>query len=508
MHDDERYPTAIVTDNYASSGLEVAHQEHVDRQGHDKLLPEEEEKAVQRGDDADKQAYYGTSEKQAVGLPAGDDSAAPPPRTCCCGLKRRTLLIVVAVAAVVMVAAVVGGVVGGLRRARGDSSGGGGGTDKDNDDDVPQPTWTGTGPAPIATGPIQPSQRAVAVSMTMSMSTAKTTNDGETPELQLFYQDLNTTDVFLRRIRDDEARLERRVELTIRPDWGTALAAAAAAFNGSGSGTATATVWTQLFYVSSAGRTNASVVQATLECGGGDDGCATRSNSVVSANVTTHRVNARTRLAALRIGGGGDAGGGGSSSSIVRVYYQAEDGSLSVLNGDRADTKSSGSEGGGGGGGEWTTTLVRTGVHMGSAIVAHGPAKDDLSVYYINSTNQLQFLEYSDILGPNRAQPVKTAPGSSWDPSVSMAGVFVPGLSPRRLFYARPSRGTMVAYYKPVDDAGADFRSSSDPDWGTVDGGLAAAAWARQTRVYYFQGRDLVVSAQNGTRWQKPKVLS
>jgi len=72
------------------------------------------------------------------------------------------------------------------------------------------------------------------------------------------------------------------------------------------------------------------------------------------------------------------------------------------------------------------------------------------------------------------AEPVKTAPGSAWDPSVSMAGVFVPGLSPRRL---------------------------------TVDGGLAAASWARQTRVYYFQGKDLVVSVQNVTGWEKPKVL-
>ncbi|GJN74354.1 hypothetical protein PLICBS_008445 [Purpureocillium lilacinum] len=467
MRDDERYPTAVVTDNYAS-GLEVADQQHVDPHGRDKLTPEEVPK-----DDVDKQAYH--ADKEAVGPATG---GAAPARTCC-GLKRRTFLIVVAVAAVIVIGAVVGGVVGGLRANKDSDVNTSSGSGPGSDSDAPQPTWTGTGPAPIPTGPIQPSQRSLAVSASA---------DNETQELQLFYQDLGTTDVLLRRIRNDEARTEHKLNLTIPPDWGTSLAAAAVNGTGTGSGSSTTDpVSTQLFYISSAGRANASVVQATLECPPRGETCATRSNTVVSANVTGHRVNARTRLAALRIGGDGGGGGGG----ILRVYYQAEDGSLSVLNGDRA--ASSG----------WTTTLVRTGVYMSSAIVAHGPDKDDLSLYYINSTNQLQFLEYSDILGPNRAEPVKTAPGSAWDPSVSMAGVFVPGLSPRRLFYAQPSNGTMVAYYKP----GADFRSSTDPNWGTVDGGLAAAAWARQTRVYYFQGKDLVVSVQNVTGWEKPKVL-
>lgn len=325
-------------------------------------------------DDVDKQAYH--ADKEAVGPATG---GAAPARACC-GLKRRTFLIVVAVAAVIVIGAVVGGVVGGLRANKDSDDNTSTGSGPGSDSDAPQPTWTGTGPAPIPTGPIQPSQRSLAVSASA---------DNETQELQLFYQDLGTTDVLLRRIRNDEARTEHKLNLTIPPDWGTSLAAAAVNGTGTGSGSSTTDpVSTQLFYISSAGRANASVVQATLECPPRGETCATRSNTVVSANVTGHRVNARTRLAALRIGGDGGGGGGG----ILRVYYQAEDGSLSVLNGDRA--ASSG----------WTTTLVRTGVYMSSAIVAHGPDKDDLSLYYINSTNQLQFLEYSDILGPNRGK--------------------------------------------------------------------------------------------------------
>jgi len=324
-------------------------------------------------DDVDKQAYH--ADKEAVGPATG---GAAPARACC-GLKRRTFLIVVAVAAVIVIGAVVGGVVGGLRANKDSDDNTSTGSGPGSDPDAPQPTWTGTGPAPIPTGPIQPSQRSLAVSASA---------DNETQELQLFYQDLGTTDVLLRRIRNDEARTEHKLNLTIPPDWGTSLAAAAVNGTGTGSGSSTTDpVSTQLFYISSAGRANASVVQATLECPPRGETCATRSNTVVSANVTGHRVNARTRLAALRIGDGGGGGGG-----ILRVYYQAEDGSLSVLNGDRA--ASSG----------WTTTLVRTGVYMSSAIVAHGPDKDDLSLYYINSTNQLQFLEYSDILGPNRGK--------------------------------------------------------------------------------------------------------
>ncbi|KAJ6441961.1 LOW QUALITY PROTEIN: Central kinetochore subunit CHL4 [Purpureocillium lavendulum] len=473
--DDERYPTAVVTDGDAE-GLEVADHQHADLQGRDKLAPEEVHKD-------DKQTHHGTSDKEALG-PATTTTGVTGPTRTCCGLKRRTFLIVAAVAALVVVGAVVGGVVGGLQASKNSSSSNGGGSGSGSGDGSgPQPTWTGTGPKPIATGPIEASQRGLAVSAA---------SYGETAELQLFYQDLGTRDIRLRRIRNDAARAQKTLSLAIAPDWGTALAAAAvnatslsldddADGEGGKDGQGRAPVTAQLFYVSSAGRANASIVQATLACAVGGDDCVTTSNSVISANLTGDtpgtRVNARTRLAALRVGAG-----------LVRVYYQTEDGALSVLNGDRAASTG------------WTATLVRTGVYMSSAVVAHGPAADDISVYYINGTNQLHYLEYSDILGPNRASPVKTAPGSAWDPSVSMAGVWVPTLTPRRLFYARPANGTMVAYFKPP---GSDFRTSSDPNWGTVDGGLAAAAWSRQTRVYYFQGDRLVVSAQNVTGWDK-----
>ena len=44
-------------------------------------------------------------------------------------------------------------------------------------------------------------------------------------------------------------------------------------------------------------------------------------------------------------------------------------------------------------------------------------------------------------------------------------------------------------------------------DWGRVDGGFAAAAWQDQVRMYYFEGGELTVSAQDDGQWAAARPL-
>ena len=83
---------------------------------------------------------------------------------------------------------------------------------------------------------------------------------------------------------------------------------------------------------------------------------------------------------------------------------------------------------------------------------------------------------------------------------MSMGGAMVPGMSPRRLFYANPNNGTLVSFFQSNTTAPI-FSPNHDRGWGFVEGGIAATAFGYQTRVYYFDNGDLSVAAQNGSTW-------
>lgn len=101
---------------------------------------------------------------------------------------------------------------------------------------------------------------------------------------------------------------------------------------------------------------------------------------------------------------------------------------------------------------------------------------------------------------------VDSSPGSAWSTNVSFAGVWVPAANPYRVFYAQPTRGDIVSYFHSDAD-GNDWNTNHDDSWGKVEGGLGAAAFDDQLRLFYFQDGDLVMSAQNASVWSDPESL-
>lgn len=277
--------------------------------------------------------------------PGDGGGAAKEPRKYC-GMKRRTFLIVIAVVAVLMIGAIVGGVVGGLQANK---------SDDDSDDGVVEP---------IETGPIEADERQIAVSASANL---------DHQNIQIFYNNLDTTDISYRRVQDDEAGDEHTLNLTISPNWGSPLAAAAK--RGSNP------LSVQLFYVSTPSVHNdTNIVQATLECSSNTTAaCRTVSNSIITANLTSNKVHAASRLAALRL-----------SNETIRVYYQASGTNLWVMNGDDAE------------GGGWTSGQVAIGAFPGSSIVAVAPNATNINVFFVsNGTERIRHMLYSDIVGPN-----------------------------------------------------------------------------------------------------------
>ena len=278
-----------------------------------------------------------------------EEAAQPAAHKTICGLRRRTFLIILVVAAVVVIGAVVGGVVGGLKSKHSSS---------DGDSTTPPP------PAVTPSGPIQPSQRALAVAASANISSQ---------DIAVFYTALQTQSFLYRRLSDsgrsggDEHTV---TNLTITPDWGTSLAAAA--LNGS------EPVSMQLFYLATANGTTA-IAQALLQCPPGQGPCTTMGNSLVS-NGTDAVVYNSTRLAALRF-----------DQDTARVFFQTPEAAIYTLNG-------------GSGPGSWTKTMIRQAAHIGSGLLAYAAVKDAITLFFVGSDTLPRLLAYSDVLGPGKGK--------------------------------------------------------------------------------------------------------
>ena len=296
-----------------------------------------------------------------------------------CGLKKKTFFIGLGIAAVVIIAALAGGLGGGLAAARrnshnnspvptGDKSTG---TDGGNGGDGGKGGSSNvTVTPPIPKGPIQRSQRRLAV----SGSVQNTTN-----QIQLFYQHMNTSDMWYQRIEDDEPQGRHNLSLSIAPNWGTPLAAGS--FNTTDPNSITA----QLFYIHTDSKAT-NIVQATFECSTKDDTCETKSNNIISSNITDP-IHPDTKLSATRIG-----------SDFVRVYYQMSSKELWVLNGDMASTKG------------WLPRKVADDVYDGSNIASYAYLNSPNYLYlmYVSSKdNRLHYVVYDDVPGPG---PCKSSP--------------------------------------------------------------------------------------------------
>lgn len=193
-------------------------------------------------------------------------------------------------------------------------------------------------------------------------------------ELQLFYQDLATRTVLYRRIQNDKSKDEQKLNLSITPNWGTALAAAAV--NGS------LPISTQLFYLTTDDSNVTNIAQASLDCIPNLPACDVKSNSIITRNIS-QTIYAKSKLAALRF-----------DNTTVRVYYQVPNGDIYVLNGDKADSSG------------WTTSRIRVGGYLGSSIVAYAPTQTNINIFWITKDGQLRFMTYSDILGPQAGKPI------------------------------------------------------------------------------------------------------
>ena len=174
-------------------------------------------------------------------------------------------------------------------------------------------------------------------------------------------------------MKNDQPGNEHKVDLDINPNWGAPLAAAA--INGS------RPMSVQLFYLntsSSSSKTN--VVQATLSCNATNTAaCTTKSNSIISANVT-EGVHVASKLAALRLGN--------DTSPFIRVWFQRENEEVRALNGDHAGVDG------------WTAVTPILDVFPGSDLVAVAPNSTQISFWFAsNQTRNMRYTPYNDIAG-------------------------------------------------------------------------------------------------------------
>lgn len=270
-------------------------------------------------------------------------------------MRRRTFFIVAGVIALGLIAALVGGLVGGLN-SRKSKSGGGSGDSDGSDDDPPSPT---------PTGPLDPSKRSLA---------AGTTSGSADSTLQVFYQDLDTTDVLYRLVWSDKAKDEQRTELDITPMQGTPLAVTSSnTTDGNG-------VDVNLFYLTINDTSDVSIVRAALECSNGADTCSTASNEVISG-VLSNGVDPKSDLSAVLLN---------NEASRFRVYYQAPGAVIWVLVADDP----SGSD-------DWSAHQIGGPAPHGTGIAAT-VEKDEGSLmvaYVYNDTQVIRAVEYTDAIG-------------------------------------------------------------------------------------------------------------
>ena len=225
-------------------------------------------------------------------LPFSSDPEPPRQRNrTIWGFKRRTFLVAAGLVVLLFAAALVGAVVGVWA------------SNKSKTDAEPWPTVV-----PTPNIPLNPSLRNLAA----SRSAASTGED-----IQIFYNDLASTDVLYRLRWNGDSRPEQAVTLHLEPSPGTPLAVVS-------SGTNPVTVY--LFYITARSADSAGIAQAVLTCAGGGAGCSTVSNELISANVT-NGVDPDTGLAAVLLDG----------RSSIRVYYEAQFHHIWELNSDTAN---------------------------------------------------------------------------------------------------------------------------------------------------------------------------
>ncbi|CAH0019719.1 unnamed protein product, partial [Clonostachys rhizophaga] len=290
-------------------------------------------------------------------------------------------------------------------------------------------------------GPINKTQRSVAASIS---------SGAEGSDVQIFYQELNTTAISYRRIVNDKAKAEQKASLSIEPAWGTPMAAAA--INGSNP------LRTQLFYLSVDSDNRTNIAEAMFECQDSES-FSTVSNTVISGSVD-RLVHPETKLSALRLG-----------DDLLRVFYQQTDSSIQAL---RWDDKSG-----------WYGNKVRQNAHPGTAIAVAAAERKAVHIFYVGLTSMtLRVSIYDDQLGPKGFRRASSAevggtPSSDWRPTNSLTGIHVAGDGSFRCYWSQPNNGDIYTYWR--DDS--RWIGTHEARWGRVEGGFAGVGWSDQARL-------------------------
>lgn len=339
QRDDERYP--IPVQSYPDGEIpQVASNPRQEHYGdpQDKFIAPNEAGEIQNG-----------------GIKVDAVAGAEPRRATLCGLRRRTFWIVAAIVVIGAIAALVGGLVGGLK-ARERSRGG--------DSDSSSGTSSTSPPFPSPTGPLNPAKRAIA---------AATTSGSKKSTLQVFYQDLDTTDIFYRLVWEDKAKAEHRVSLKMTPNQGTPLAVTAS------NTTDNRGIDVNLFYLSVQNATDLVIVQAALECSLGAATCSTVSNQVISSSFA-NGISPASGLSAVLLN---------NERSRFRVYFQAPKGLIWTMVGD--DPSEHG----------WSPQQIAGPAADGSSIAASLGDKDGaiMVAFVFNDNGMLRAVEYTDSIG-------------------------------------------------------------------------------------------------------------
>lgn len=289
----------------------------------------------------------GASSPPLTGMvpPSTKESKQEPQRKTILGLRRRVFwLLLGGLIVLVIVGAVVGGVVGSRKASNGGSS-------------------------TSSSGSMSASDRAIAAA-TMNMTGSHSTN------VQVVYQDLDTTDLLYRLIWDDEAAAEQRLDLSPSPRQQTPIAVTTANTTGNDGAV------TNVFYLSE-NRHNSSVsdiCQATLQCHLNAENCTVSDNQIISDNAT-HGVTGDSGLAATLL----------ADISETRVYYRSGDGSVRALVGNDPATNG------------WQDIWIGSQSLVGSSIGVDFDSNEDLIqvVWVDQNTKELEEIVYSDTTGVN-----------------------------------------------------------------------------------------------------------
>ncbi|RYP01246.1 hypothetical protein DL764_006249 [Monosporascus ibericus] len=387
-----------------------------------------------------------------------------------CGLKRRDFWILVAIVTMLLIGAIIGGILGAVTIKKNEVAAAGV-TDTGHDlpTNTPTPVPTATFQGPTATESSLPREdRSIAASTVENKSTQS--------NYHVVYQDLTTLDLRYRLVWNDRPSGEQNLTLRIKPDIGTPLAVVAA------NSTVSDNVFLFIFYTTCEDQSNAPLLAvACLDCIPGAPSCTEVANNPIPVS---HDLARTSSIAAVLTEDG----------RSLRVYYQAESGSIWVLRGNIADVH------------KWTTSrlseLAMVGTSIAAASIQRSPGKLQV-IFVCREMGLLRSLEYDDVSGADEDQ----TPGSAWSTDAKFVASYTRATDTNHIHYVSPTQRRLVQYSRTGNSSEWTVEAELS-QWGAPQSGLAAAAWDDKLRLIYEDDEKIVESALSGNDWEGPQELA